>query len=79
MLQPKSGAAAFLRFARVNMAIWSSSIRLYIYIAHVVFHEVAPPAVGAFRVHGDRLRPLCKAVGDVPADGSIDAGASRYG
>ena len=73
MLQPNSGAAAFLRFARVNMVIWSSSIRLYIYIANVAIHEVAPPAVGAFGVHGDRLRPLREAAGDVPADGSIDA------
>ena len=79
MLQPKISAAAFLRLALVNMAIGSSSIRLYIYIADVVFHELAPPAVGAFGVHGDRLQPLCKAAGDVPADGSIDAGASRYG
>ena len=38
----------------------------------------APPAVGAFGVHGDRLRPLCKAVGDVPADGSIDVYAKSY-
>ena len=76
MLQPNSGAAAFLRFARVNMAIGSSSIRLYIYIADVVFHELAPPAVGAFGVHGDRLQPLCKAAGDVPVDALIDAYAT---
>ena len=58
------------------MAIGSSSIRLYIYIADVVFHELAPPAVGAFGVHGDRLQPLCKAAGDVPVDALIDAYAT---
>ena len=76
MLQPKISAAAFLRLALVNMAIGSSSIRLYIYIADVVFHELAPPAVGAFGVHGDRLQPLCKAAGDVPVDALIDAYAT---
>jgi len=58
------------------MVIWSSSIRLYIYIANVAIHEVAPPAVGAFGVHGDRLQPLCKAAGDVPVDALIDAYAT---
>ena len=76
MLQPKISAAAFLRLALVNMAIGSSSIRLYIYTADVVFHELAPPAVGAFGVHGDRLQPLCKAAGDVPVDALIDAYAT---
>ena len=61
------------------MVIWSSSIRLYIYIANVAIHEVAPPAVGAFGVHGDRLRLLCKAVGDVPADDPIRRYAPIYG
>ena len=61
------------------MVIWSSSIRLYIYIANVVIHEVASPAVGAFAVHGDRPRPLREAAGDVPVDAPIDAYAKSYG
>ena len=61
------------------MVIWSSSIRLYIYIANVAIHEVAPPAVGAFAAHGDRPRPPREAAGDVPVDALIDANATSYG